>query len=244
MKHLTTILKYKKTNVMKRNLIILIGLAVTVVSIGQGSLNILPEKDSITPPEFTVEKATWLGPDIRTISEYLKSYTQYPEDSEKQRLVGTEIVEFVVTSTGVLTDFRVINSVSDEIDKEMIRVLKETRGLWNPGLINGTPVPMKKEVSLTFVPNDSYDLIEIAKKNLEQGNEKLFVEKNPKGALEYYNQAVVILPYEKYILALRSLCKNELGDKQGAREDWERIINMGMGDAQQLETGHLIIKSK
>lgn len=220
---------------MKRNVIILIGLAVTILSTGQ---------DSIVSPVFMPEKATWLGPEVKTINDYLEKTAKYPEEAKQERKGGTEVVDFVVTAEGELTQFRVINSVSDVIDKEMIRVLEETRGMWKPGLINGIPAPMKKEVYLTFVPNDSYDLTEMAKKNVEQGNEKLFVDKDPKAALKYYDQAVVIYPYDKDILAVRSLCKYEMGDKQGAREDWERIVNMGMGDAQQLETGIIIVKMK
>lgn len=222
-----------KNTPMKRNACILIGLALTIISIGQ---------DQITSPVFMAEKATWLGPEVKTINDYLESTAIYPEAAKKERKVGTEVVEFVVTAEGELTNFHVINSVSDDIDKEMIRVLKETQGMWKPGLINGEAAPLKKEVYLTFVPNDSYNLVEMAKNNVDQGNEKLFVDKDPKGALEFYNQAVVLLPYEKDIMAVRSLCKYEMGDKQGAREDWERIVNMGMGDTQQLETGIMIIK--
>lgn len=220
---------------MKRNLFILIGLALTILSLGQ---------DKITSPVFMAEKATWLGSEVKTINDYLESTAVYPEAAKKERKAGTEVVEFVVTAEGELTKFHVINSVSGDIDKEMIRVLEETRGMWKPGLINEEAAPMKKEVYLTFVPNDSYNVVEMAKKNVDQGNEKLFVEKDPKGALEYFDQAVVLLPYDKDIMAVRSLCKYEMGDKQGAREDWERIVNMGMGDAQQLETGIMIVKMK
>ena len=229
---------------MKRDLFILIVLAFAAISIFGTGNKILVQQDSIVSPEFTVAEASWVGPNIQTIDDYLSKYVRYPESSMKSKDMGTEVVEFVVTTEGELKDFRVINSVSEAIDKEMIRALVQTKGMWNPGLLNGIPVPMKKEVSLVFVPDESYDLVEIAKKHLDEANQELFVKKNARRALHHFDQAVKIFPYDKDILSLRSLCRYELGDKEGARDDWKRIINMRIGEATQLETGYLIIKSR
>jgi len=155
--------------------------------------------------------------------------------------MGTVVVEFVVTDNGELKDYRVINSVSDELDQEVIQALEGTRGMWIPGLINGYPAPMKKLVSLVFTPDNGSDLVQAAKEYFNQGNELLYTKENPKRALKYFNEAVRLLPYEKDLLGVRSLCKYRLGDKQGAREDWERIIDLELGDVNQLETGYLII---
>ncbi len=57
------------------------------------------------------------------------------------------------------------------------------------------------------MPDDGSDLVEVAKKYFNQGNEMLFTKENPKRALKYYNEAVALLPYEKDLLAVRSLCK-------------------------------------
>ena len=229
---------------MKKNLFIYIGLTITAMSYGQNGSEVVLQKDSITPPEFWVEKTGGFGSNIKTINDYLKSAVVYPDGAKRQRQMGTVVVEFVVTDNGGLKDYHVINSVSDELDQEVIRALEGTRGMWNPGLINGNPAPMKKEVSLVFMPDDGSDLVKVAKKYFNKGNEMLFTKENPKRALKYFNKAVALLPYEKDLLAVRSLCKYKLGDTQGAREDWERIINMELGDVSQLETGYLIIKTK
>lgn len=230
---------------MKRTICIAAALVLAAVTVN-GAGNVAQEKkDSIISPQFTAEGTQWVGKDIETIDDYLDQYVRYPESARNRNSLGTEVVEFVVTTEGELTDFHVINSVSEAIDREMIRALKETRGMWKPGLLSGEPVPMKKEVSLVFVPDDSYNLTEIAKMHLERGNEALFENDNPRKALRHFNQAVKIFPYNKDLLSLRSLCRFELGNKQGAREDWERIVDMEIiGDAAQLETGHLIVKMR
>jgi len=228
---------------MKKLRFLIIALSIVAFSINVAGNSTPADKDSIVSPQFAPEGSDWIGPEIQTIDDYLNQYVRYPESSGKKKQLGTEVVEFVVTTGGELTDFRVINSVSKAIDQEMIRALSQTQGMWKPGLLNGVPVPMKKEVSLVFVPGDNYNLSEIAKKHLESGNKALFEKKNPKRALKHFDQAVKIFPYNKDILSLRSLCRYELGDKQGAREDWKRIVDMEIiGDAAQLETGHLIVK--
>jgi tetratricopeptide (TPR) repeat protein len=73
---------------------------------------------------------------------------------------------------------------------------------------------------------------------------ELFDQKDPKRALVHYNKAMKIMPYEKDLLSLRSLCNYEPGRKEEARKDWERIVKLNQGERSQLETGYLIIKMK
>jgi hypothetical protein len=229
---------------MKKIICSIIGLLFIAISMGKTSDKEFQMQDSITPPEFMIEKVNWAGDDIVTLTDYLKRMIQYPDVSIREQQMGTVVADFVVTSEGKLSKLRIINSVSEEIDEEMIRILEETEGMWKPGLINGMPAPLKKEVSLAFVPGDQFDLVEIAKEAFAKGNEEMFVKNRPSRALGYYDKAVMMLPYDIYILSIRSLCKNELGDKMGARDDWERVFQIGLGDAGQLETGLFIRKPR
>jgi tetratricopeptide (TPR) repeat protein len=124
----------------------------------------------------------------------------------------------------------------------MIRLLEGISGMWIPGKIDGSPAPLKKKVTLTFTPDPSYDLLQIAKTHMDNGNRELFEKENPKRALGHYNKAVTLLPYEKNLLLLRSLCNFELGQMDEARRDWGRIVNLNLGDRSQLETGYIIVK--
>ena len=206
---------------MKKNVLFFLSIFISVLSYGIGHSNFnMATKGNSLPVFEAVEK----GHTYVSINDYMAKFVKYPEGTESFGLMGTSVVEFVVTATGKLTDFRVINSISNDIDQEMIGVLQGTSGNWNPGFTNGKPVDMKREVSVVFKPNKNYNLNDIARKSQIKGDEKLLVEKDPKKAIKYYSRAISLLPYEESFLAIRGLCKYELGDEKGARKDWDRII--------------------
>lgn len=151
------------------------GLAFAAISICGTGNKLLAAQDSIISPVFTVEENSWVGSDVQTIDDYLNKYIRYPEASGKKKQMRTAIIEFVVTTEGEVKVFHVINSVSKAIDEEMVRVLAQTGGMWEPGLLNGMPVPMKKEVSLVFVKIKQLE-------GYEELNEAL--EKNKTGEIE------------------------------------------------------------
>ena len=221
---------------MKNKVLFLLGMAMSVVSYGHSYPQIQMEEMGITPPEF---KGVENGYKIESIDNYLKKFVKYPQGTENFGLIGTEVVEFVVITTGELTDFHVINSISSDMDEEVIQLLRKTSGKWSPGSINGKPVDMKQEVSVVFKPNNNYDLTKIAKNFQEKGIEMLLVEKNPKKALKYYNRAISLLPYKESLLASRSLCRYEVGDEQGARQDWDRIISLYKSGNPQFQPANL-----
>lgn len=138
------------------------------------------------------------------------------------------MIEFEVTSGGKLTGFKVINSVSPEIDEHVIALLKNTSGMWVPGKINGFPVSMKKEISVAFKWNEfaafaAKDFTELARHYFEKGSKELFVKNQPEKALKHFNIGMRYLPCNESLLMLRGMCRFELGDEAGARQDWGRM---------------------
>jgi len=218
---------------MKRTAIFLLCMVISVITFGQEQKrHLLPEVE-VTPPRFTgnEEVLTKLqGDGFGYLKDYLMSNIQYPEHSLMWMEEGTEVVRFVVTPTGEVTDFDVINSVCPEIDKEVIRVLKTTSGMWMPASNNGKPVAIEKEISVAF-STDELDaakrFVGIAKACFTSGNNKLFIKKNNKKALNFYNLAIRYVPNDKSLLLTRGICKYELGDKSGACKDWNRIKTLG-----------------
>ena len=208
---------------MKTRLLIAIGLLYAGFSFGQDVPPFLIEELHITAPVYQ-SKNPFLGESqVSSIDDYLKQHLEFSSGTHGN-YIGTEVISFTVTEQGNLTGFEVINSVSPEIDGSVIRILETTSGRWTPGLLNGIPTSMEKEVSLVFKPHASYDIVEKAKLYHQHGNKLLFLKENPRKALSYFNQAVKLLPYQESILAARSLCKYKLGDQSGAMEDFERIL--------------------
>ena len=123
----------------------------------------------------------------------------------------------------IIKDYEVVNSISTDVDNEVIRILETTNGRWKPGTVNGNPVEMKTEVLVSFFLSSEEDLIKAAK-NYQKKADKIMLEKNnPKKALRYYNQGITLLPFEESLLAMRSLCHYEMGNMENAEKDWNRM---------------------
>ncbi|HAQ20574.1 MAG TPA: hypothetical protein DCR40_15295, partial [Prolixibacteraceae bacterium] len=104
---------------------------ITVITFGQNEKSNSLEEITVIPPMFPGTEMIWQGKDVKSIDDFLANNIEFPQKSVNGRLQGTEVIQFVVTPKGELTDFNVINSVCSEIDKEVIRVLEvELNLLW------------------------------------------------------------------------------------------------------------------
>ncbi|MEI6276489.1 MAG: energy transducer TonB [Prolixibacteraceae bacterium] len=210
----------------------LVLLVSTIISFGQDVKRELPVS-IITAPEFSV---SFQNEGHGYLSDYLLSHLDYPENSLQWNQEGTEVVQFLVSSKGEVTDLTIINSVSPDIDREVERVLMSTSGMWRPAFENGKPVAKVREVSILFTPgelNPTDKFFREAQDFLVLGNKQFFNRKNNKNALYFYDRAVRYVPNDKCLLVTRGMCKYQLGDKAGACRDWNRIRTLGgmEGDA-------------
>lgn len=233
---------------MKRAIIFVLCMIISIITFGQekkplpdqikGEKVLPPIKGAkMSPPLFIGNDKTLAMQNesqFGLLNDYLARNIHYPEESVYWNEEGTEVIRFIVTPEGEVTGFNIINSVSPEIDKEAIRVLKTTNGMWKPGLNNGEPASMATEVSVAFeycygteVINTATNFVRLAKMYLSKGNKQFFIKDNCKSALIHYNRAVNYLPNDLCLLASRGLCKYELGDKEGACKDWTRIKTLG-----------------
>ena len=223
---------------MKTILIFLACLIFTITAIGQNDRKdrvISINEVEVTPPKFTgIDKVLEVvqGTEATSIHQYLVNNFNYPNKNGVSD-EGTEVVRFTVTQSGKLENFNVINSVSFKIDKEIIRVLKSTSGMWKPGYNNGEPVDMEKEIAFAIkigVTEDQAlmkDFQKIAECCFKSGNKRFFIKGKPKKALKHYDHGIKLMPYDQALFYMRGLCKYELGDKEGARKDWERLLALG-----------------
>ena len=141
---------------MKTKIIILLCMISTIITFGQNQK--IVEETTCTPPKFTGIKSTipmTVEGKFPTIENYLAKNANYPEVDQHQFNQGTVVARFIVTPMGEVSDIEIINSVSEEIDNEVIHTLISTNGMWKPGNNNGDPVAMEKEVSVVFRIEDS-----------------------------------------------------------------------------------------
>ena len=198
---------------MKTKIIFAISMLVAAFAFGQ---NQDLQEIKVTAPQFRSEF-------YQNLNDFLLSGIEYPVESIKAGDEGTEIIQFVITPMGNITDIKVVNSVSDFIDLEVIRMLEVSNGKWIPGTANGEPMAMEKEVTVVFKISEKSDFVAKAKSYLEHGNKMLFVNNRPEKALKFFDKSITLLPNDETLLAVRGLCKYEIGDNEGAQRDWNRI---------------------
>lgn len=74
----------------------------------------------------------------------------YPQDAIENRIQGTVLLRFVVSSTGEVTRAEVTRSVDPLLDNEALRVISALPR-WKPGKQDGNPVPVWFSVPVVFV---------------------------------------------------------------------------------------------
>ncbi|TNF41229.1 MAG: hypothetical protein EP310_07640 [Bacteroidetes bacterium] len=221
---------------MKTKVLFAVFMLFAVTAISQNKTVFAPDhigEVKVTPPEFAGLKVTKAVNEMSLIDSYLLENVVIPENLTNYNPQGTAVVQFTVTPDGNLEDFKIINSVSWAIDREMIRVLKTTDGMWKPGSNNNQPVAMTKEVSMIFCMNNDQStpacelFTDYATVSFSKGNKALLEKHNVNKALRCYSEGIRYLPNDKSLLLMRGICRYEVGDRQGAMEDWNRMASMG-----------------
>lgn len=214
---------------MKTKLIFLLFFLFSVAAVGQSVIS--KEGVSISPAKFTgiqVAVPVTVENHYPSVESYLKDRIAYPGIAQDRYDQGAEVIGFTVSPKGELTDFKVVNSVCQEIDDVVIKAIEETRGMWKPAVINGEAVAMEKEVTLVFKLSDQPNYFNVhAGKYFTKGAEMVLVNHNPSKALKFLDKGIVLLPNDRCLLAFRGLTRFELGDKTGAVQDWTRIKKLG-----------------
>lgn len=62
--------------------------------------------------------------------EFLAKSIQYPENSFKNKSIGYSITELSISPSGEISHIKTINPIDDQIDAEIIRVLRQTKNKW------------------------------------------------------------------------------------------------------------------
>jgi len=218
---------------MKKLGILMLSVVLSVMVFGQNEKKMVGINEvEVTPPQFTgIEKSTpnLVESNSSILMNFIKENTVYPDNEIEAQIEGTEIIRFTVTPQGKVTDFNVINSVSPAVDKEFIRVLKTTNGMWNPGHKNGNATSMEKEITVMIGNNEDGKIanrfMDEATFYFKKGSKNLVLNKKPKKALRLYSMAIRYLPNEPNLLLMRGMCYYEMGETDKAKEDWNKVAN-------------------
>jgi TonB family protein len=89
---------------------------------------------------------------IEGFSRYLSNHIEYPISARQNNIQGRVVLTFVVEKDGQVTEIKVTNSVSPDIDAEAVRVLKASPK-WIPGTRFGSLVRVQYSVPVSFALN-------------------------------------------------------------------------------------------
>lgn len=80
---------------------------------------------------------------------YLNKNIKYPKADFNKNISGKVIVQFVIDTSGYVTDSKVVKSVSPTIDAEALRVINGMPQ-WKPGTQQGKVVKVKYTIPINF----------------------------------------------------------------------------------------------
>ncbi len=114
-------------------------------------------EDKVSENSVSIETATENMPDSHAefkggqtaMISYLVNAIKYPEAAQNVGVEGTVVVGFTVNADGTLSDFKVVKSVSPELDAEALRVIKAMPA-WSPAIVDGKTVACSYVLPVSF----------------------------------------------------------------------------------------------
>jgi protein TonB len=85
------------------------------------------------------------------MNDFLKKNIKYPELPKGVPKEGALLASFVVEKNGTLTDVKVVKGMSEELNKEIVRVIK-IMPPWIPGMQSGRRVRVEQHLTIKFSP--------------------------------------------------------------------------------------------
>lgn len=79
------------------------------------------------------------GNGMQEIYSFVGRNIRYPKSAMKSEIQGEVRIQFIIQKDGTLTNEKIRKSVSEEIDKEAMRVFHLIPARWHPALIDGEP---------------------------------------------------------------------------------------------------------
>lgn len=86
---------------------------------------------------------------MEEVYEIIKRNIKYPKEEYKQKIGGVVKAAFTIDTLGNIINIKIIQSVSENIDKEAVRVIGLLNG-WKPGTQNGKKVKVTYSMPITF----------------------------------------------------------------------------------------------
>lgn len=91
--------------------------------------------------DYVWEKPSFPGGDGKLL-RFINQNRRYPEAAYNAGIQGRVVCSFIVNSNGSISDVQVFKGVEASLNDEAVRIFRMMPS-WNPGRINGMPVPVR-----------------------------------------------------------------------------------------------------
>ncbi|RED92196.1 TonB family protein [Marinoscillum furvescens] len=115
----------------------------------------LSQEIKITGKQLIIitEKQPQFPGGMEAFYKFVREEMNYPKKALKHAKKGRVYVRFVVEENGEISYAAPINRVGYGLDKEAVRIVRQTSGMWIPGTRNGKPTNVRMELPIIFRTN-------------------------------------------------------------------------------------------
>lgn len=105
--------------------------------------------DGLEISYYDYEKVPVFPRGMNALQNYLSKELKYPKEARRAGIEGRVMVGFIVNKDGAISDIKIAQSVSDELDQEAVRVVQKM-AKWEPGMVDGEAVKVAFRLPIQF----------------------------------------------------------------------------------------------
>ena len=109
-------------------------------------------EEEVVKPYLVVEQMPEFPGGDQTMRKFLRDNIRYPMMARESGITGTVYVTFIVSTSGQISDVKLLRGIGGGCDEEAVRVVK-TMPRWIAGRQTGKPVPVQFNLPIKFSLN-------------------------------------------------------------------------------------------
>ncbi len=176
---------------------------------------------------------------------------------------GEVVVQLTISDRGNISDMQIVNSVSQTLDKQVIKCLANTEGKWSPAKEDGIPVESTRKIHVIFdiLGNATHEEISLSHyalgvKHLQLGE---LIENDPflaqnkkdrkasrayKSALNHFNTASKYTAEEPTLIFMQAKAYEHMGNASMMQDRYDEFEELVSNDDNTLDLYVTISPSK
>ena len=129
------------------------------------------------------------------------------------------LATFIVRKNGIIDSIQVLESINKKFEKQFRKALKKSKQLWFAGELNGNKVDVQMKILFRFISSDKF----LPKYDYYQKGKNAMKNSEFTKALAYFDLALEKEPSDYESLYYKAICEMNLGNKDAACEDLEKV---------------------